>query len=673
MIAYLVVREGKKWRDVHRLTPGQVMSIGRAPANRIVLDDEVASRHHCEIFQSGLVWTLRDLDSRNGTLVNGKPVVGDVGLESGQLIQIGETLLAFTYDLQETLPKLEAKENVAEVETGVFKLDKSRPLTPPPITIEPEIIERRRKTRFEEETEGADSSESKRLRVSRGLAKLYRLAIEMGTANDPKRLAEIVLDGLFDSTPADIGAILLLPPDESPPIDPSKLTLLVYKSKTQRPYEKLSDHLSRTVMATRETVRATCVPEDPALRERDSLGKIQAQTVICAPLRMNDKLYGLVHLYSTEPMNPLGPDDVEFTLAVADQCGVALDGLRKQEVLAAGLARMQDDLHTLREQLGIESELVGSSPQMQEINRKIGRIAPTDATVLVRGESGVGKELVARAIHFSSRRRNGPFICLNCAALSESLLESELFGHEKGSFTGAVARKTGKFEQAHGGTLMLDEVGEMSLAIQAKFLRVLEGHPYERVGGGSPIEVDVRVVAATNRDLESAVAQGTFRKDLYFRLHVVEIVVPPLREHPADIPVLANHFLERSARKSGRPVHGFTPTALELLCRYNWPGNVRELQHVVERAVILCADELVGVPDIQLSTLGSSPPEGAAGLAMEGMSFRELTLDMLEQEYIMATLEQTSWNKSQAALILGIERSTLDRKLKRYQAERPKK
>ena len=665
MIAYLVVREGKKWRDVHRLTPGQVMSIGRAPANRVVLQDEIASRHHCEIFQSGLVWTLRDLDSRNGTLVNGRQVTGDIGLESGQLIQIGDTLLAFTYDLQETLPKLE-ETGFLEADTGVAL---RVPETPKP-TSTPEIVERKRSTRFDD---GATNAEFSRDRTSQELAKLYKLAMEMGTANDPKRLAEIVLNGLFDSTPADIGAILLLPPDVSPPVDPGKLTLLVYKSRNQQPYEKLSEHLSRTVMQTHEAVRAKCVSDDPALRERDSLGRIQAQTVICAPLRVNEKLYGLVHLYSTNPTNPLGPEDVEFALAVADQCGVALEGLRRQESLAANITKMQDDLHTLREQLGIESELIGGSPPMEEINRKIGRIAPTDATVLVRGESGVGKELVARAIHFSSRRRNGPFVCLNCAALSESLLESELFGHEKGSFTGAVARKAGKFEQAHGGTLMLDEVGEMSLSIQAKFLRVLEGHPYERVGGGTPVEVEVRVVAATNRDLETGVSQGTFRKDLYFRLHVVEIVVPPLREHRTDVPVLANHFLERFVRKSGRPVRGFSESALELLTRYNWPGNVRELQHVVERAVILCGGELVGVQDIQLSSLGDPQTQVGSEAAQFQPTFRELTLETLEQEYIMATLDQTNWNKSQAAQILGIERSTLDRKLKKYQAERPKK
>jgi Nif-specific regulatory protein len=371
-----------------------------------------------------------------------------------------------------------------------------------------------------------------------------------------------------------------------------------------------------------------------------------------------------VHLYSTNPEKLFGPEDLEFTLAVADQCAVALENLKRQEILADGLARIRDENQTLREQLQLESELVGSSPFMQELGRKIARIAPTDATVLVRGESGVGKELVARAIHFSSRRKSGPFVCMNCAALNESLLESELFGHEKGSFTGATNRKMGKFEQANRGTLMLDEVGEMSPAIQAKFLRVLEGHPYERVGGGTPVVVDVRVVAATNRDLVKEVEAGTFRKDLYFRLHVVEILVPPLREHPTDVPLLANHFLEKFVRKTGRTIKGFTPAALDYLSQYDWPGNVRELQNTIERAVILCPGEYVAPADIQLSRLGEETM--SIEVAAPASGFRKATLDELEQEHILATLEWTHWNKSQAAQILGIERSTLDRKLKRY-------
>jgi two-component system, NtrC family, response regulator HydG len=402
----------------------------------------------------------------------------------------------------------------------------------------------------------------------------------------------------------------------------------------------------------------------------DSLNAMRAESIICAPIRAGERLFGLIQLYSTDPDNRLDSDDAEFALAVADQMALALEGIQERERLAAGLARVETENQTLREQLQIETELVGDSDAIRKLREKILRVAPTGATVLIRGESGVGKELVARAIHEHSGRENGPFVTMNCAALSESLLESELFGHEKGSFTGAIGRKVGKFEQAHKGTLFLDEVGEMSPAIQAKFLRVLEGHPFERVGGGAEVKVDVRVVAATNRDLERSVEDGSFRKDLYFRLQVMELVVEPLRNRRSDIAVLANHFLERFARKSGRPVHSISPAAITALINYPWPGNVRELQNAIERAVILCSSESLGPGDIQLSSLRStelrmSDDSGRA-------SFRPVSVDIIEQEHILATLEWTKWNKSQAAHILGIERSTLDRKLKKYEVERPR-
>lgn len=663
MIAYLVVRDGNKWRDVYPLTPGQLMTVGRAPTNRLVLQDEICSRNHCEIFQSGSGWVLRDLGSRNGTLLNGKQVVGDIPLSPGDMIQMGVTEFIYTLDLAETLSKRIEKRGLDEDTDAAMKATSI-----PVPTLAPEILHRKRSTRFQ--TQGRHE-QVPRDRTSQELAKLYRLALEMGSAAESKRLAEVVLNGLLGSTSADIGAILVLPRDADANIDPADLRVLAFDSLNQVPYQKASDYLSRIVLTDREAILARDIAADQLLSQRESLDEIEARSVICAPIRHGDVIYGLVHLYSTNCDKPLGPEDLEFTLAVADQCAVAMESIRREESLADGLARVRDENQKLREQLAIESELVGSSPFMEQLNFKIARIAPTDATVLIRGESGVGKELVSRAIHFSSHRRKGPFVCLNCAALTESLLESELFGHEKGSFTGAIGRKLGKFEQSHQGTLMLDEVGEMSLSIQAKFLRVLEGHPYERVGGGTPVRVDVRVVAATNRDLERAVEAGTFRRDLYFRLRVVEIVVPPLREHRADIPLLANHFLERFVRKTGRAIKGYTPAALEHLMKYDWPGNVRELQNIIERAVILCSGEFVGPHDIQYS--GLEVTEGVdRDRLVSNERYRETTLESVEQSHILATLERTQWNKSQAAQILGIERSTLDRKLKRYHAERPK-
>src|SRR6516162_5846978 len=562
MIAYLVVREGNKWRDVYRLTPGQVMTIGRAPTNRIVLHDEVCSRYHCEVFQNGSTWKIRDLQSRNGTLIGGEAVEGEVELKPGQVIEIGPCELAFTYDLSQAFPRTGSAPQIQN-EPGTQTVEVLDML---PSAAEPTILHREADNPY---VRGSRAEHLGRDRTSRELAQLYRLALDMGGANNSKQLAEIVLTGLSSGTSADIGALLLLPNPVESGEDPGELALVAYRSTGERPYQKVSEYLSTTVLKSREAILARDVSDDSLLVNRDSLGEIHAKSVICAPIRLGKQIYGLIHLYSTNPERKLEPDDLEYTLAVADQCAGALDNLLRQEKLADGLARVRNENLKLREQLGIESELVGDSACMQALKAKIGRIAPTDATVLIRGESGVGKELVARAIHFTSRRRNGPFVCMNCAALTESLLESELFGHEKGSFTGATSRKIGKFEQAHKGTLFLDEVGEMGPGIQSKFLRVLEGHPFERVGGNTPIQVDVRVVAATNRDLERGVESGTFRKDLYFRLHVVEIVVDPLRDRIEDCELLARHFLQGFAGKTGRTVKDFTPAALEKLMVYN--------------------------------------------------------------------------------------------------------
>lgn len=662
MIAYLVVREGNKWRDVYRLTPGQVMTIGRAPTNRIVLHDEVCSRYHCEVFQNGSSWKIRDLQSRNGTLIAGEPVEGEVELKPGQVIQIGPCELAFTYDLSQAFPR-SGTDPLAESDSGTQTLDVLETLPP---AAEPTILHREAANPFVGRADRLGSD-----RASRELAQLYRLALEMGGSNNSKQLAETVLAGLASGTSADIGALLLLPSPVAPGEETGELALVAYRSSGERPYQKVSEYLSTTVLKSREAILGRDVADDSLLVNRDSLGEIHAKSVICAPIRLGKQIFGLIHLYSTNPERKLEPADLEYTLAVADQCAGALDNLLRQEKLADGLARVRNENLKLREQLGIESDLVGNSASIQALKSKIARIAPTDATVLIRGESGVGKELVARAIHFTSRRRNGPFVCMNCAALTESLLESELFGHEKGSFTGATSRKIGKFEQAHKGTLFLDEVGEMGPGIQSKFLRVLEGHPFERVGGNTPIQVDVRVVAATNRDLERAVESGTFRKDLYFRLHVVELVVDPLRDRLDDVQVLALHFLQRFAAKTGRNIKGYTPSALEKLIAYDWPGNVRELQNAVERAVILCTGEQVGAPDIQLSGLGGGEDHRVAAAAAASGGFGDITLEALEQQHILSVLDRTNWNKSQAAQILGIERSTLDRKLKRYQVSRP--
>jgi len=477
-------------------------------------------------------------------------------------------------------------------------------------------------------------------------------------------VANRALDGLLEGTHVNAAAMLLVPRDHvGVPSGPS-LELIASRTHDGVKYHRVSNFLATMVLREGEAVLARNVEGDSTLGSRDSQGEIHATSVLCAPIRQDGRVVGLIHAYSTRPEVVPDPEDLEFSLAVADNVALALKTLTRQQELAETLNVSQGEIRQLRQQLGAASEIVGSSRLMHMVQQEVARAAPSRATVLIRGESGVGKELVARAVHYASPRRKGPFVCLNCAALSESLLESELFGHERGAFTGATDRKIGKFEAADKGTLMLDEIGEMSPTIQAKFLRVLEGHPFERVGGSRAIKVDVRVIAATNRDLEQAVAEGTFRRDLYFRLRVVEITVPPLRKRPEDIVDLADHFLRSYMAETGRRLLGFTAEAREQLLHYRWPGNVRELRNVVERAVVLARGDYVDIEDLNLSNLAT--PSDSSVLPMALPTYEPLTLDEVERRHILATLRQTEWNKSRTARVLGIERSTLDRKIRRY-------
>ncbi|MFP3899057.1 MAG: sigma-54-dependent transcriptional regulator [Dehalococcoidia bacterium] len=299
--------------------------------------------------------------------------------------------------------------------------------------------------------------------------------------------------------------------------------------------------------------------------------------------------------------------------------------------------------------------IISKSSKMQRLIELIKVVGKSNATVLITGESGTGKELVARAIHSQSHRHNKPFIAVSCAALPESLLESELFGHEKGSFTGAYAQKKGKFEFANGGTLFMDEVGEMSANIQVHLLRVLEEKEFARVGGNEPIRVDVRVISATNKDLRKAIEKQEFREDLYYRLNVVNIELPPLRERKEDIPLLAEHFLHKFASENGKDVTGFSPQATEFLLDYDWPGNVRELENAIERAVILAKDSLITVADLPRRDI---PSRSATTPAKD--------LKELEKEHILNVLRETGENYSEASRILGISRMTLYKKTKEY-------
>lgn len=335
-------------------------------------------------------------------------------------------------------------------------------------------------------------------------------------------------------------------------------------------------------------------------------------------------------------------------------------------------SRLSLENRELRRQLtdaAARPDILGRSQAIKDMLQIISTVAPTEATVLITGESGTGKELVARALHEGSARADKPLVTVNCAALAENLLESELFGHEKGSFTGADRRREGRFMQADGGTLFLDEIGEMPLPLQAKLLRALQQGEVQRVGSDAPINVDVRVLAATNRDLRREAAEKRFREDLYFRLNVISIEVPSLCRRSEDIPLLAAHFLQRFAERNRKTIKGFAPQALDSMLHYSWPGNVRELENAVERAVILCNGDLITGRELPANVVDASPAETADAVPEGDISLAGLSLDTVERRAIEETLRQTGDNKSEAARRLGITRATLHNKLRKYGLE----
>jgi two-component system nitrogen regulation response regulator NtrX len=346
----------------------------------------------------------------------------------------------------------------------------------------------------------------------------------------------------------------------------------------------------------------------------------------------------------------------------------------EKTLLAAGRAlehsKLERENRDLREQLGRSQQIVGQSPLMEALRRQIATAAPTNGRVLIQGENGAGKELVARAIHELSARRAGPFVEVNCAAIPEELIESELFGHERGAFTGAVSRRRGKFEAADGGTLFLDEVGDMSLKTQAKVLRALEEQAFERVGGKDTIRVDVRVIAASNQDLKERIGQGRFREDLFYRLAVIPVEVPPLRRRPEDIPLLVEHFARQFSAENGKRPRTVSVEALAYFLAYDWPGNVRELRNMVERLVIMSPRDVIGPEDLP-PPLRPADAGATAEDAQRDKTLKEAR-EAFERAFILAELRAQDWNMTRTAERLGIERSHLYRKLKAYGITAPR-
>jgi two-component system, NtrC family, response regulator HydG len=370
--------------------------------------------------------------------------------------------------------------------------------------------------------------------------------------------------------------------------------------------------------------------------------------LLCVPLLVFGAKLGLIYADTTRPAAQLDEHHLHLLTAIASVTAVALEHARYVEWLEGENRRLQEEIN-------IEHDMVGESPRMRDVYQFVSRVAPYESTVLIRGESGTGKELVARAIHRTSKRGNRPFVAINCAALTESLLESELFGHERGAFTGAITQKKGKIEIADGGTLFLDEIGELALPLQAKLLRVLQEREFERVGGTRPIKVDIRLITASNRNLDEAVKSNLFRQDLFFRLNVVSIMLPPLRDRRDDIPLLATYFVQKYARATDRRVVAISPEAYMLLKKYDWPGNVRELQNALERAVVLGSSDHIRPEDLPEALVENNKSMDA------GVTRYHDAVNTVKRQLILRAIEQAGGNFTEAAKLLDLHPNYLHR------------
>ena len=592
-----------------RLVPlGELeVSVGRDQANVIAIDDLAASRRHCVIGLSGERFRLTDLESRNGTFVNGVPVRQRL-LEHNDQIRVGGSLFLFLRSVPSEIPRVgAAPENSAVARSTVLLTsDRSAYL----------------------DAEKLAKSLPSSARSVRGVQVLLRMSQALQSARTLEALKRELLELLFDAVPAEQGAIVLCT-GGSVDFDSAFARCRGESSPSLRIDQGIAEQLLKDRLATVAEAGSRCL--------------------LAAPLVCLERVEGILYLEAGGKAFDQG--HLDLVSAVGALAGPALHNLLRMESLHAENERLRDEIR-------IEHDMVGDSNAMHEIHRFIARVAGADSTVLIGGESGTGKDLLARALHRNSARSSKPFVAINCAALTETLLEDELFGHERGAFTGAVALKKGKFEVADGGTLFLDEIGALAPGLQAKLLRVLQHQAFERVGGTRPIQVDVRIVAATNHDLEAAVRAGTFRQDLFFRLNVIPVTMPALRDRREDIRLLAAYFAEKSSHKVKRKITGISEKAHALLARYDWPGNVRELENAMERAAVLGSSDVILPEDLPEVVLESSSVP-ASPLASSA-NFQDAVLEA-KRRVVRDALERAGGVYTEAAKLLDIHPNYLHR------------
>jgi two-component system, NtrC family, response regulator HydG len=582
------------------------ISVGRDEANQLCLIDPKVSRRHCTIHHSNEQYELADLDSRSGTFVNGMPIRHKI-IDHGDTIRIGDAEFVFLKHEGEvvTTPQRRASDFSSSSPSGTIR---TSPLAGLP-------------------TFGVEVG-----RMARDLTALFRISNVINSIRDSQLLQRELLRLIFEVVPAEDGAVVLLTDleEETPAIctwnrQPDATTNI-----------EIQRELVHRAFWERTAVFISAVPDTS-----------ENKNVLCLPLVAVERTIGVIYLTSLHSALPFCEDHIHFLDSVSRIAAVTLENILALDTLRSENLRLKKELNPA-------SNLVGESRQIRQVEEFITRVAPSDATVLIRGESGTGKEVIARSIHQSSPRNERPFIAINCAAIPEALLESELFGHEKGAYTGALGMRKGKLEAADDGTLFLDEIGELAPPMQAKLLRVLQQREFERVGGTHSVPFKARVLAATNKNLELAIKSAEFRQDLYYRLNVVSVTVPPLREHNEDIPLLALYFASKYAKKNKRPFKGISSEARSLLMGYSWPGNVRELENAIEHAIILGLTEEILREDLPSGIIEEQSAK------LEGARYHDV-LNHSKKELILSALRDSKGSYPEAARILGIHPKYLHR------------
>ena len=598
--------------------------IGREKSNAVCLSYSRVSRCHCSVKREGDGFKITDLESSNGTFVNDVPIKEHF-LKHGDQIKIVSSLFLFLLDEGDEL----SYPNQVQLDERPLPAGSTASL-------------RSQDSRYLGSTDLVTATASEN-RMARDLNALLKISTVINSIRGLEPLHRRLLELIVEVIPAERGAILTIGEGEK---DYRSVSCWDRADGTDQPLP-----VSRTIVDRVRKEGAALLSSRPLhgemFQKARSLAQSQAESVLCAPLTILDKFVGCIYLETSSLAAPFDEDDLHLLTGIASIAAVASQNAYHLEWLQGENRRLQEDI-------SIKHNMVGESKAMSQVHRFIAKAAPTNSSVLICGESGTGKELAAHALHRNSPRAEKPFVAINCAALTETLLESELFGHEKGAFTGATTQKKGKLEVANEGTVFLDEVGESAPSLQAKLLRVLQEHEFERVGSTRPIQVDIRLIAATNRNLEEAIEGGTFRRDLYYRLNVVSFTMPPLRDRREDIPLLAQYFVAKSSKECNRPTTNISPEARACLMRYHWPGNVRELQNVIERAVVLGSSDVILREDLPEVLLETEPVTG------DPWNYHEVIKEK-KKELILNAVEQAQGNYTEAAKLLQLHPNYLHR------------